>query len=178
MALVKVHWELGTVRNGANDMVTKNKRLEKQEKYAQGQLADAQRRISELGEQLRAQPIENQQPAASIKQDKVRHLKIALAKAQKAVETAKIGVGRLWDELRQSFDRETGVRAQVQKALKHAQEKLQEEVTAHKRTMDVLIKHINTEAHAEQKILQLREEAKKQQQWFDDHLASSAEVAK
>ena len=100
MALVKVHWELGTVRNGANDMVTKNKRLEKQEKYAQGQLADAQRRISELGEQLRAQPIENQQPAASIKQDKVRHLKIALAKAQKAEKIVETEVGRSWDELR------------------------------------------------------------------------------
>ena len=70
------------------------------------------------------------------------------------------------------------MREQTRKALKDAREKLQEEVTAHKRTMDVLIKHINTEAHAEQKILQLREEAKKQQQWFDDHLASSAEVAK
>ena len=34
------------------------------------------------------------------------------------------------------------------------------------------------EAHTEQKILELLEEAKKQQQWFEDHLASSAEVAK
>ena len=49
---------------------------------------------------------------------------------------------------------------------------------AHKRTLESLTKHIDTEAHAEQKILELREEAKKQQQWFEDHLASSAEVAK
>ena len=40
-ALVEVHRELATVRNGAKDMVTKNKRLKKQEKYAQGQLAEA-----------------------------------------------------------------------------------------------------------------------------------------
>ena len=40
--LVEVHQELTTVRNGAKDMVTKNKRLKKQEKYAQGQVAKAQ----------------------------------------------------------------------------------------------------------------------------------------
>ena len=45
-ALVEVHRELTTVRNGAKDMVTKNKGQKKQEKYAQGQLAEAQRRIS------------------------------------------------------------------------------------------------------------------------------------
>ena len=51
-------------------------------------------------------------------------------------------------------------------------------MTAHKRTLESLTKRIDVEAHAEQKILELREEAKKQQQWFEDHLASSAEVAK
>ena len=40
-ALVEVHQELATIRNGAKDMVTKNKRLKKQKKYAQGQLAKA-----------------------------------------------------------------------------------------------------------------------------------------
>ena len=40
-ALLEVHQELATVRNGAKDMVTKNKRLKKQEKYAQGQWAEA-----------------------------------------------------------------------------------------------------------------------------------------
>ena len=50
-ALVEVHRELATVRHGAKDMVTKNKRLKKKEKYTQGQLAEAQRRISELEEQ-------------------------------------------------------------------------------------------------------------------------------
>ena len=58
------------------------------------------------------------------------------------------------------------------------QEKLQEEVTAHKRTLDALTKHVNTEAHTEQKILELREEAKKQQQWFEDQLASMVDLAK
>ena len=51
-------------------------------------------------------------------------------------------------------------------------------MTAHKCTIEALIKHINTEAHAEQKILELREEAKKQQQWFEDQLASRADLAK
>ena len=44
--------------------------------------------------------------------------------------------------------------------------------------MECLTKHINMEAHAEQKILELREEPKKQKQWFEDHLASNAELAK
>ena len=51
-------------------------------------------------------------------------------------------------------------------------------MTAHKRTLESLTKRIDLEAHAEQKILELREVAKKQQQWFEDHLVSSAEVAK
>ena len=68
-ALVEVHRELTTVRHGAKDMVIKNKRLKKKEKYAQGQLAEAQRRISELEEQLRAQPAANQQQVASITQE-------------------------------------------------------------------------------------------------------------
>ena len=58
------------------------------------------------------------------------------------------------------------------------QEKLQEEVTAHQCTLESLTKHIDTETHAEQKILELQEDAKKQKQWFEDHLASSTEVAK
>ena len=33
-ALVEVHRKLAIVRNGAKDMVTKNKRLKKKEKYA------------------------------------------------------------------------------------------------------------------------------------------------
>ena len=55
---------------------------------------------------------------------------------------------------------------------------MQEEVTAHRCTLESLTKHINTEAHAEQKILELRENAKKQKQWFEDHLASNAEITK
>ena len=44
--------------------------------------------------------------------------------------------------------------------------------------MEALTKHIKTEAHAEQKFLELWEEPKKQQEWFEDHLASNAELAK
>ena len=44
--------------------------------------------------------------------------------------------------------------------------------------LEPLTKHIDTEAHAEKKILELGEDAKKQKQWFEDHLASSTEVAK
>ena len=141
-------------------------------------MAEAQRRISELEEQLRPQPVANQQLTASNTQDELRNLETALAKTQKVAETAETEVGRLRDELRQSSNRETSVRAQARKALKEAQEKLQEEVTTYKRTMEALTKHINTEAHAKPKILELREEVKKQQQWFEDHLASSTELAK
>ena len=49
----------------------------------------------------------------------------------------------------------------ARKALKEAHEKLQEEVMAHKRTLEDFPKHINMDAHAEQKILELQEEAKK-----------------
>ena len=59
MALVEVHRELATVRNGAKDMVRKFKRLEKKEKYTQGQLAEAQTRITDLEEQLQARPAES-----------------------------------------------------------------------------------------------------------------------
>ena len=67
---------------------------------------------------------------------------------------------------------------QARKAVKDAQEKLQEEVTAHKHTLDALTNHVNTEAQAKQKILKLGEEAKKQQQWFKDQLTSRADLAK
>ena len=139
---MEVHRELATVRHGAKDMVTKNKRLKRKEKYAQDQLAKAQRRITELEEQLRAQP--TAQPP-----EELHNLEITLAKTQKAVETAEMEIGRLRDELRQSSDRETNVRAQVRKAVKEAEEILQAEVTAHKRTMQSIAKKIESEAHAE-----------------------------
>ena len=176
-ALVEVHRELATVRHGAKDMVTRTKHLKRREKYANGQLAEAQKRISELEEQLRAQPAA-QPPQVTSTPEELRNLETALAKAQKAADTAEIEIGRLRDELRQSSDRETNVRAQARKAVKDAQDKLQDEVAAHKRTMDAISKHIEREAHAESKILELREEARKQQQWFDDHLASREELAK
>ena len=51
-------------------------------------------------------------------------------------------------------------------------------MTAHEHTLEAIAKHVNTEAHAEQKILELWEEAKKQKQWFEDHMASNADLAK
>ena len=140
-------------------------------------MAEARQHIAELEEHLRAQP-SVQPPQVTSTPEELRNLEAALAKTQKAVETAEMEIGRLRDELRQSSDRETNVRAQARKAVKEAQEKLQAEVTAHKRTMESIAKKIEREAHAEQKILELREEAKKQQQWFDDHLAGREEVAK
>ena len=130
-------------------MVTKNKRLKKKDKYAQSQLAEAHHRIAELEEQLRAQPVLQLPQVATTPPEELRKLEAALAKTQKAAETAETEIGRLRDELRQSSDRETNVRAQARKAVKEAQEKLQAEVTAHKRTMEFLTKHIDTEAHAE-----------------------------
>ena len=44
--------------------------------------------------------------------------------------------------------------------------------------MELLTTHINREAHAEQKILELREGTKKQQQWFEEQLISRAELAR
>ena len=48
MTLVESHPELATVRNGAKDMVMKNKHLKKTEKYAQNQLVELQNQISDL----------------------------------------------------------------------------------------------------------------------------------
>ena len=73
-------------------------------------------------------------------------METTLAKTQKAAKTE---VGRLRDELCQSSDRVTSIRAQARKVLKETQEKLQEEVTAHWRTLESLTKHIDTEAHVE-----------------------------
>ena len=71
MALVEVHRELATVRNGAKDMVRKFKRLEKKEKYTQGQLAEAQTRITDLEEQLQARRRNPTQTATTPLQDEV-----------------------------------------------------------------------------------------------------------
>ena len=79
-ALVEVHRELATVRHGAKDMVTKNKRLKKKEKYAQGQLAEAKHRVAELEEQLDNQPVVNQQQVVSITQEELCNLETTLAK--------------------------------------------------------------------------------------------------
>ena len=125
-------------------------------------MAEAQKRISELEEQICAQPVA-QPPQVTSTSEELRNLETALAKAQKAAGTSEMEIGRLRDELRQSSDRETTVRAQARKAIKDAQDKLQDEVAAHKRTMDAISKHIKREAHAESRILELREEARKQQ---------------
>ena len=80
-------------------MVTKSKRMKRKEKYANGQLAEAQKRISELEEQLRAQPAA-QPPQVTSTPEELRNLETALAKTQKAVETTEMEIGRLRDELR------------------------------------------------------------------------------
>mgnify|MGYP000503494635 FL=1 len=58
-AMVEIHSELATVRNDAKDMVTKTKHLKKKEKYAQNQLAEAQKRIMDLEQQLQAPSVES-----------------------------------------------------------------------------------------------------------------------
>ena len=126
-------------------------------------MAEAQHRIANLEEELRAQPAGQPPQVTSTPSEELRNLEAALAKTQKAAETTETEIGRLRDELRQSSDRETNVRAQARKAVKEAQEKLQAELMAHKQTMESVTKKIEREAHAEQKILELREEAKKQQ---------------
>ena len=60
-----------------------------------------------------------------------------------------------------SLPTERLVCTQARKARKEALEKLQEEVVAHKHTCKSFANHINKEAHAEQKILKMREDAKK-----------------
>ena len=85
--------ELAIVQHGAKDMVTKNKCLKKKEKYAQGQLAEAQNRISELEEQLRAQPVVQPPQVASTPPEELRNLEAALAKTQKAAEMAETKIG-------------------------------------------------------------------------------------
>ena len=64
------------------------------------------------------------------------------------------------------------VHAEARKAQKEMQDKLQEEVYAHQRTSKALTQSLNMEAHAEQKILEMREEPKEQKQWFEEQLAS------
>ena len=51
-------------------------------------------------------------------------------------------------------------------------------MVTHQCTSEALTQRIDTEAHAEQKILELREEAKKQKQWFEDQLSSRNELVK
>ena len=74
--------------------------MKKKEKYAKGQLAEAQQRISELEEQLRAQATAQPLQVASKPPEELRKLEAALAKTQKAAETAETEIGRLRDELR------------------------------------------------------------------------------
>ena len=111
-------------------------------------MAEAQQRITELEEKLRAQPA-TQPPQVTSTPEELRNLEAALDKTKKAVETVEMEIRRLRDELRQSSDRETNIRAQARKAVKEAEEKLQAEVTAHKRTMESIAKKIESEAHAE-----------------------------
>ena len=51
-ALVEVHSELATVRNGAKDMVTKNQCLQKAEKLTKHQLEETLKKIAALEQEL------------------------------------------------------------------------------------------------------------------------------
>ena len=48
IALVEVHRELATVRNGTKDMFCKNKTVRKAENFAKQQLEETQHKIAEL----------------------------------------------------------------------------------------------------------------------------------
>ena len=61
----------------------------------------------------------------------VTTLATMLAKAQKAVETAEVEIGRLRDELRQSLDREKDGWATTRKVDEEPQEQLQVKTSAH-----------------------------------------------
>ena len=74
--------------------------------------------------------------------------------------------------MRQSSDREKDVHATGRNAVKELQEQLQAEARTRQRSFKALNRHIDTEEQAERKILEQCEEAKKQQQWFTDQLAS------
>ena len=118
-------------------------------------------RISDLDEQLQARPTESHPTEASPLQEDVNRLAF-LVKAQKAVEITETEVGRLKDELWQYSDREK----------EEMQEKLQEETSAHQWTGEAFNQRLYLEGQAEWKILEMREDAKKQKQWFKDQLAS------
>ena len=130
--LVEVHRELATVRNGSRDMVTKKKCLKKAEKYAEQQLADAQKQITDLEQQLQSTPTAGPPPAkVTHMQEEVTRLATSLAKAEKEATTAEVEIGRLRDELRQSLDREKDGWATTRKVDEEPQEQLQVKTSAH-----------------------------------------------
>ena len=51
-------------------------------------------------------------------------------------------------------------------------------MVSHEHTSEDLTQRIDTESQVKQKILEMRVEAKKQQQWFEDHLARRSKLAK
>ena len=58
------------------------------------------------------------------------------------------------------------------------QDKLQEDIVTHQRTHEPLNQHLDSEEQAEWKIVEMREEAKKQKQWFENQLPSWSELVK
>ena len=67
----------------------------------------------------------------------------------------------------------------VQKCPSHRlPEQLQEETSTHQQSVEALNQRLNTEAKPERKILELRKEAKKQQQWYEEQLDRAQELAK
>ena len=70
------------------------------------------------------------------------------------------------------------VHATARNTVKELPEQLQAEAVTHQWAVEALNRHIDTEGQAERKILELCNEAKKQQQWFADQLASRGELAR
>ena len=121
--LVEVHRELATVRNGAKDMVTKNRCLHKAETLTKHQLKEAVNKIAAWEQEL--QTGQHADPPATKAQrlnDDLAAQVVIMAKAQNATENAEMEIGRLQDELRQASDWEKDIWATTLKAIKDLQE--------------------------------------------------------
>ena len=97
-------------------------------------MAEAQKHITELEEQLQGRPVDSHPTVATPLHEEIHHLRASLAKTQTTADIAETEIRRLRDELRQSSNREAGMRVQARKSLKEMQDKIQEKVAAHQRT--------------------------------------------
>ena len=104
ITLVKVHRELTTMRNGAKDMVHKNKMAKKAEKYANQQLEEAQKTIAELEHRLQEATTSTTTTTSCTTELQKLHedveAKTATAAKVKKAEIANTEIKRLHFELR------------------------------------------------------------------------------